>query len=48
MTIKDQKPDLFEKSVCNIWTDSYIQQQMLLAYLDNGMCKPVDEGGFNS
>lgn len=34
MTIKDQKPDLFQKSACNIWTDPYIQQQMLRAHLD--------------
>lgn len=35
MKIKDERPALFEKSTCNIWTDAYyIQQQMLQAHLD--------------
>lgn len=34
MNIKNTKPTLFEKSACNIWTDPYIQQQMLKAHLD--------------
>ena len=33
MNIKNTKPTLFEKSACNIWTDPYIQQQMLKACL---------------
>lgn len=34
MKFKDKRPALFEKSTCNIWTDPYIQQQMLQAHLD--------------
>lgn len=34
MNIKNTKPALFQKSVCNIWTDPYIQQQMLQVHLD--------------
>lgn len=34
MNIKDKRPVLFEKSINNIWTDPYIQQQMLQAHLD--------------
>lgn len=34
MKIIDQKPDLFERSTCNIWTDSYIQLQMLYEHLN--------------
>lgn len=39
MKIIDKRPDLFEKSTCNIWTDPYIQQQMLKAHLD-----PLSDG----
>lgn len=35
MKIKDQKPVLFEKTECNIWTDPYIQQQMLKEHLNS-------------
>lgn len=34
MNIIDKKPLLFEKSDHNIWTDPYIQQQMLKKHLD--------------
>ncbi len=34
MLIKDKKPDLFEKTECNIWTDPYIQKQMLKEHLN--------------
>lgn len=34
MKVKDKKPDLFEKTECNIWTDTYIQKQMLKEHLD--------------
>lgn len=34
MDIKDKRPSLFEKTTCNIWTDPYIQQQMLKEHLD--------------
>ncbi|WP_029901979.1 bifunctional 2-polyprenyl-6-hydroxyphenol methylase/3-demethylubiquinol 3-O-methyltransferase UbiG [Prevotella sp. 10(H)] len=34
MRIIDKKPELFEKSSCNIWTDPYIQQQMLKEHLN--------------
>lgn len=34
MRIIDHKPVLFEKSVHNIWTDPYIQQQILKDHLD--------------
>lgn len=34
MKIQDKKPRLFEKTECNIWTDPYIQRQMLLQHLD--------------
>ena len=34
MKINDRKPILFEKSDHNIWTDPYIQQQMLKKHLD--------------
>lgn len=33
MKINDRKPILFEKSDHNIWTDPYIQQQMLKKHL---------------
>lgn len=39
MKIIDKKPTLFEKTECSIWTDSYIQQQMLKAHLD-----PLSDG----
>jgi len=39
MRIVDKKPALFEKSTCNIWTDPYIQQQMLKEHLN-----PVSDG----
>ncbi|SHE33813.1 class I SAM-dependent methyltransferase [Dysgonomonas macrotermitis] len=32
--IIDKKPALFERSDCNIWTDPYIQKQMLNAHLN--------------
>jgi len=34
MKIKDTKPSLFESTDCNIWTDPYIQQQMLKEHLN--------------
>lgn len=34
MKINDTKPALFEKTTCNIWTDPYIQQQMLKEHLN--------------
>lgn len=34
MKIKDNKPALFEKTDSNIWTDSYIQRQMLKEHLN--------------
>lgn len=34
MNIIDTKPRLFEKTDCNIWTDPYIQKQMLSAHLN--------------
>lgn len=34
MNITDKKPSLFEQTVCNIWTDPYIQRQMLQAHLN--------------
>ena len=34
MKVIDIKPALFEKSTCNIWTDSYIQKQMLKEHLN--------------
>lgn len=34
MMIRDKRPVLFEKSTCNIWTDPYIQQQLLRAHLE--------------
>lgn len=34
MLITDKKPTLFEKTICNIWTDPYIQQQMLKEHLN--------------
>jgi len=37
--IKDKRPGLFEKTDCNIWTDPYIQQQMLQEHLN-----PVSDG----
>ncbi|WP_313381467.1 class I SAM-dependent methyltransferase [Proteiniphilum saccharofermentans] len=39
MEIRNNKPTLFEKSTCNIWTDPYIQQQMLKEHLN-----PVSDG----
>ncbi|MDL2224246.1 bifunctional 2-polyprenyl-6-hydroxyphenol methylase/3-demethylubiquinol 3-O-methyltransferase UbiG [Bacteroides sp. 519] len=39
MKIKDTKPQLFERTDCNIWTDSYIQQQMLKEHLN-----PMSDG----
>lgn len=39
MTIIDKRPLLFEKSSCNIWTDPYIQQQMLKEHLN-----PMSDG----
>lgn len=32
--IKDKRPTLFERTSCNIWTDPYIQQQMLKEHLN--------------
>lgn len=32
--LSNQKPTLFEKSAHNIWTDPYIQQQILKKHLD--------------
>lgn len=34
MNIRDNKPTLFKKTACNIWTDPYIQQQMLREHLN--------------
>lgn len=34
MKINDTKPALFQKTSCNIWTDPYIQQQMLKEHLN--------------
>ena len=34
MRVIDKKPALFEKTFCNIWTDPYIQQQMLKEHLN--------------
>ena len=34
MKIKNNKPSLFEKTSSNIWTDPYIQQQMLKEHLN--------------
>lgn len=34
MKIIDQKPDLFEKPTCNIWTNPHIQLQMLHEHLN--------------
>ena len=34
MRIINKKPVLFEKSNHNIWTDPYIQQQILKKHLD--------------
>ena len=39
MKITDKKPVLFEKTTCNIWTDSYIQQQILKEHLN-----PLSDG----
>jgi len=39
MTIADRKPVLFEKTDSNIWTDPYIQQQMLKEHLN-----PISDG----
>lgn len=39
MEIFDKKPSLFEKTVSNIWTDPYIQQQMLKEHLN-----PLSDG----
>lgn len=39
MRIIDEKPALFKKSNNNIWTDPYIQQQMLKEHLD-----PLSDG----
>lgn len=39
MKIISKKPALFEKSTCNIWTDPYIQQQMLKEHLN-----PISDG----
>ncbi|MEL7600197.1 MAG: class I SAM-dependent methyltransferase [Proteiniphilum sp.] len=39
MEIRNNKPTLFEKSTCNIWTDPYIQQQMLKEHLN-----PISDG----
>lgn len=32
--IVSKKPELFEKTTCNIWTDPYIRQQMLTEHLN--------------
>lgn len=32
--VKDKRPNLFERTSCNIWTDPYIQQQMLKEHLN--------------
>jgi len=34
MNIKDQRPAVFTKTACNIWTDPYIQKQMLTEHLN--------------
>lgn len=34
MKVNDKKPALFEKTACSIWTDPYIQRQMLKEHLD--------------
>lgn len=34
MRIIDKKPALFEKSNHNIWTEPYIQQQILKQHID--------------
>lgn len=34
MIIQDQRPTVFTKTTCNIWTDPYIQQQMLTEHLN--------------
>lgn len=34
MKITDTKPEVFRRSSCNIWTDPYIQQQMLQEHLN--------------
>ena len=34
MKIADKKPVLFQESPCNIWTDPYIQKQMLREHLN--------------
>lgn len=39
MKIEDTKPQLFERTDCNIWTYSYIQQQMLKEHLN-----PMSDG----
>lgn len=39
MIIQDHKPEAFTKTACNIWTDLYIQQQMLTEHLN-----PVSDG----
>lgn len=39
MKIINTRPHLFEKSSCNIWTDPYIQKQILEAHLD-----PLSDG----
>lgn len=39
MKIIDKKPILFEKTICNIWTDPYIQKQMLKEHLN-----PISDG----
>lgn len=51
-SIIDKRPLLFENTECNIWTDPYIQLQMLKAHLDpsadgasrrqESICKTVD------
>jgi len=33
-TLKDNRPTIFEKTDCNIWTDPYIQHQMLKEHLN--------------
>ena len=44
MRIIDHKPALFEKSGHNIWTDPYIQQQILKDHLD----PQSDDSGFHT
>lgn len=41
--IKDKKPELFEKTDSNIWTDPYIRQQMLKEHLN-----PISDGATRS